>query len=135
LGLDVGDKRIGIALSDPTGILASPLTIIDRIDDKKDIEAILSIFSRYGVEKVIIGLPRSMDGSLGIQAQKVEGFTRRLSSETIIPVEFRDERLTTVSARRLKQEGSNKKSRKKVRDDAMAAAVILQGYLDESRLS
>ena len=76
-----------------------------------------------------------MDGSLGIQAQKMEGFTRRLSSETIIPVEFRDERLTTVSARRLKQEGSNKKSRKKVRDDAMAAAVILQGYLDESRLS
>jgi len=95
----------------------------------------LSIFSRYGVEKVIIGLPLSMDGSLGIQAQKVEGFTRKLSSRTIIPIELRDERLTTVSARRLKQESPNRKSRKKVRDDAMAAAVILQGYLDESRLS
>ncbi len=95
----------------------------------------MSIFSRYGVEKVIIGLPLSMDGSLGIQAQKVEGFTRKLSGRTIIPVELRDERLTTVSARRLKQESPNRKSRKKVRDDAMAAAVILQGYVDESRLS
>ena len=129
LGLDIGDKRIGVALSDPGGILASPLTIINRIDDTVDVEAITSIISQQQVKQIVVGLPRSMDGSIGKQAQKVETFVQKLSSHTEIPVEFRDERLSTVSAKRLMQAANTKKTR----DDAIAAAIILQGYLEETR--
>ncbi len=72
-----------------------------------------------------------MDGSIGRQAEKVKNFTQRLCQHTEVPVEFRDERLSTVSAKRLMQSVGSKKSKKKVRDDAIAAALILQGYLDE----
>lgn len=131
LGLDVGDRRIGVALSDPGGILASPFTIIDRRDEKQDIEAIAEIVSQHEVGRIIVGLPRSMDGSIGRQADKVKGFAQGLSSHVDVPLEFRDERLTTVSARRLMREVSPRKTRKKSRYDAVAAAVILQAYLDE----
>ncbi|MBI2831946.1 MAG: Holliday junction resolvase RuvX [Chloroflexi bacterium] len=133
LGLDVGDRKIGVALSDPDGILASPLTIIDYHDEMAAIKAIVEIVEREKVGHIIIGLPRSMDGSLGEQARKVEGFAERLSSHTVIPIEFRDERLTTVSARRLMKSAGNKKSGKPARDDAIAAAIILQGYIDEGK--
>ncbi|MFH0768405.1 MAG: Holliday junction resolvase RuvX [Chloroflexota bacterium] len=133
LGLDIGDKRIGVALSDPGGILASPFTIIDCKDEKQDIETIINIVNQHEVEQIIVGLPRSLDGSIGRQAQKVEAFVQKLRSQTEIPLEFRDERLTTVSARRLMREASTKKSKRKVRDDAVAAALILQGYLDETK--
>ncbi len=132
LGLDIGDKRIGVALSDPDGILASPLTIINRRDESQDIEAIVDIISQQGVGRIIVGLPRSMDGSLGGQAEKVEAFTQRLASRIQVPLEYRDERLTTVLAERLRRAAGGKKKRK-ARDDAQAAALILQGYLDEGR--
>jgi len=86
--------------------------------------------NRHQVEQIIVGLPRSMNGSIGKQAEKIKAFTQILCQHTRIPVEFRDERLTTVSAKRLMQTAS-KKTRKKARDDAIAAAIILQGYLDE----
>ncbi len=129
LGLDIGDKRIGVALSDPGGILASPFTIINRKDERLDIEAIIGIISQNQVEQIIVGLPRSMDGSIGKQAEKVKTFTQKLCEHTEVPVQFRDERLTTVSAKRLRQAVN----RKKTRDDAIAAAIILQGYLEETR--
>jgi len=129
LGLDIGDKRIGVARSDPQGILASPLTIINRRDDRADIEAIVNIVSQNQVGRIIVGLPLSMDGTIGVQAEKVKAFTQQLSNHTEVPVEFRDERLTTVSAKRLMR--TVRKTRK-TRDDAVAAALILQGYLDES---
>jgi len=133
LGLDIGDKRIGVALSDPEGILASPFTIITRRDITADVEAIINIVNQQGVERIIVGLPRSMDGSIGRQAEKVEAFAQKLCSHTEVPVEFRDERLTTVSAKRLMQSVGKKKTGKKARDDAIAAALILQSYLDETR--
>jgi len=83
------------------------------------------------VERVIVGLPRSMDGSLGKQAEKVKIFAQKLKDQTKVPVEFRDERLSTVSAKRLRQATNVKRSRKKTRDDAAAAAIILQSYLEE----
>ena len=132
LGLDVGDKRIGVALSDPVGILASPLTIIDCHNEKADIEAIISIAEKNQIEKIIVGLPRSMDGSIGRQAEKVQVFTMELRCHTSIPIEFRDERLSTVSARRLTRETGKRRERSKTVDDAIAAAVILQAYLDET---
>jgi putative Holliday junction resolvase len=122
-----------VALSDPVGILATPLTIIERQDERQDIQVIVDIINQHQVKQVIIGLPRSMDGTIGEQAEKVRVFAGRLSSQTKVPVEFRDERLTTVSARRLMQAASAKRTRKKRRDDAIAAALILQGYLDETR--
>ena len=121
-----------MALSDPEGILASPFTIIDRQDDTADIEAIISIVNQQQVGQIIVGLPRSMDGSIGRQAEKVKSFTQKLYSHVEVPVEFRDERLTTVSAKRLMQSVDTKKSRNKARDDAIAAALILQAYLDET---
>ena len=133
LGLDIGDKRIGVALSDPESILASPLTIIDRGDEGQGIEAIVGVINQYQVRQIVVGLPRSMDGSIGKQAEKVEAFVQKLCRHTEVPVKFRDERLTTVSAKRLMQDASTKKTRRKARDDAVAAALILQGYLDETR--
>ena len=130
LGLDIGDKRIGVALSDPQGILASPFTIISRQDNQKDVEAIFGIVTQNQVEQIIIGLPLSMNGSAGQQAEKVKAFTRELCERIEIPVEFRDERLSTVSARRLMK--TAKKNKKVGHDDAAAAAVILQSYLDEA---
>ena len=138
LGLDVGDKRIGVALSDPLGMLARPLLVIERRENEADIGAILQIAGQYQVEKIIIGLPQSMDGSFGAQAEKVRAFGELLRSESQVPVEFRDERLSTVSARRMIHEaGSRKPSRKKGEKgeyDAAAAAIILQTYLDESNI-
>ena len=124
--------RLGVALSDPQGILASPLTIIKRRDEFQDIEAITDIVNQHQVGQIIVGLPRSMNGSIGKQAERVKAFTQSLCQHIKVPLEFRDERLSTVSAKRLMQAGS-KKNQKKTRDDAVAAALILQGYLDEDR--
>ena len=129
MGLDVGDKRIGVALSDPEGILASPLTIVNCTDERADLEAIVDIIHRNQVGQIIVGLPRSMDGSIGKQAEKVRSFVERLRNHTDVPVAFRDERLSTVSAKRLMQ---GVRKRGKTRHDAIAAALILQGYLDEA---
>ena len=122
-----------MALSDPGGILASPFTIINRRDEITDVEAIITIVSQHQVEQVIVGLPRSLDGSLGKQAEKVKALTQKLCEYTEVPVAFRDERLSTVLAKRLMQAVNTKKARKKARDDAIAAAIILQSYLDEKQ--
>jgi putative Holliday junction resolvase len=131
LGLDIGDKRIGVALSDPGGILASPLTIIDGEDEGAAIEAITDIINEQQVMQIVVGLPRSMDGTLGRQAEKVKDFIQKLCEHVQIPVEYRDERLTTVMAERLKRASGGKKAKERARSDAQAAAIILQGYLDE----
>ncbi len=120
-----------MALSDPEGKLASPFTIINCKDDVADVEAITDIINQQQVKQVIVGLPRSMDGSLGKQAEKVKAFTQKLCSHTGVPVEFRDERLTTVSAKRLMRAANTKKAKSKAKHDAIAATLILQGYLDE----
>jgi len=132
MGLDVGDRRIGVALSDPGGILASPFTIIERSGLRQELEAITDIVKQQEVGRIIVGLPRSMDGTMGSQVGKVQDFVQELCQCIDVPVEFRDERLTTVSARRLMKSG-RKKSHKKVRYDAAAAAIILQNYLEEGR--
>jgi putative Holliday junction resolvase len=132
LGLDIGDRRIGVALSDPQGILASPLTVINRREESLDLKAITDIINKQQVGQVIVGLPLSLDGSLGQQAEKVKDFAQKLGGQVEVPVEYRDERLTTVFAERLARASDGKKM-KKPGHDAQAAAIILQGYLDESR--
>ncbi len=118
-----------MALSDPLGILASPLTIVNRADDTLAIEEIVDIISQKEVGRVIAGLPLNMDGSLGMQVKKTKSFIAKLSRFIDVPVEYRDERLTTVSARELIQEV--RKTTRTTRYDAAAAALILQSYLDE----
>jgi putative Holliday junction resolvase len=135
LGLDVGDKRIGIALSDTLGILASPLFLLEHKDNESDIASILEIVKQYQVERIIVGLPRSMNGTIGPQAEKVKAFGDLLAGQSPVPVEYRDERLTTVSAMRMLEEAGTKRvaKGKKPRYDAEAAAIILQSFLNESR--
>ena len=118
-----------MALSDPQGILASPLTIITRTEESADIEAIVALVRQNQVGRVIAGLPLSMDGSVSKQAEKVKAFVTEFCRHTDIPVEFRDERLSTVSAKRLVR--GVRKTDKGTRYDAVAAALILQSYLDE----
>jgi putative Holliday junction resolvase len=128
MGVDFGESRIGIALSDPLGIMATPLTIITRTDEAKDIDTIADIIHENRVGRLVMGLPLSMDGSLGRQAEKVRDFAAELGKKTDIPIEFQDERLSTVAAKNLMREA--KKTDRKTRYDAAAAALILQGYLD-----
>lgn len=129
IGLDVGDKRIGVALSDPDGILASPFTIISRVELVADIQTILDIVSTSQVEHIIVGLPLAMDGSISRQAYKVTAFAEELQNNTDVPVDLRDERLSTVSAKRMMQQV---RKVNKAGHDAIAAAIILQSYLDEA---
>lgn len=119
-----------MAISDPLGIIASPLTIISRQDIEEDAGKITDIIKKNNVDRIIIGLPFSMDGTLGIQAEKVREFASQLSNYTEIPLEFRDERLSTVAAKRILQE--THKTNRDTRYDAAAAALILQSYLEDS---
>jgi putative Holliday junction resolvase len=130
LGLDVGEKRIGVALSDIMGMLASPLTIIDASDEQKALHNISELCSSNEVERIVVGLPKSMDGSIGSQAQKVQAFCDSLAAVVSIPIETWDERLSSVEANRAMIAAGTKKDKKKQLRDAIAAAIILQGYLD-----
>jgi putative Holliday junction resolvase len=135
LALDVGDKRIGVAISDPTQTLARSLGVIERASCQKDFAAIAGLVEQYEVETVVVGYPRSLDGTTGQQAQKVEQFVIGLaevlsSAKDHVPVLVRDERLSTVSAQRLMKEAGLPGKKKRERLDAAAAAVILQDYLD-----
>lgn len=131
--MDIGDKRIGVALSDRGGIIASPLTIIDRTDLKQDIDAVITLINRNDAAIIVAGLPLTIDGTIGHQAEKVKSFTDALAKNTEIPILHRDESLTTLEARQLMQITRKKKKREKEKDDSVAAAFILQGYLNEHR--
>lgn len=135
LGLDIGDRRIGVAVSDPSGMLASPLTIIERKNDTVDVEAVVDIVGRNEIGRIIIGLPLAADGGCGIQAGKVREFSEKLKVNIDIPIEFRDESFSTDSARKLMLQTKSKKARRNIRDDAIAAAFILQHFLDEAFLA
>ena len=128
LGLDVGQKRIGVALAQDR--IAIPLTVIERKGEKDDAERIIALVTEHGVNRIVVGLPRSMDGSIGQQAERALAFSRELSQHTDVPVDTWDERLSTVSAERLLLDTGMKREKRKARRDAMAAAIILQGYLD-----
>ena len=154
LGLDVGDKRTGVAVSDPLGILATPLTVLVSKDEDALIDEILKLVEQYKAECIVVGLPRRLNGELGKQASKVTVFADKLSwrakrsNVNQLDVQLWDERLSTKAAERLKMEaggrGSKLRSRAKrgaknhsfsvkAEVDAIAAAFILQGFLDSHR--
>jgi putative Holliday junction resolvase len=135
LGLDVGDKTIGIAVSDELGWTAQGITTLKRANTKKDIEAIVQLVETYTAEKVIVGLPKNMNNSLGEQAQKALKFAksleRQLNEASVI---LWDERLSTSMANNvLISADLSRKKRKRV-INTLAAVVILQGYLDAQSL-
>ena len=133
MGLDIGDKTIGVAVSDLMGLTAQGVTTIKRVGKKKDIEAIKQIIAEKQVNKIVSGLPKNMNGTVGPQGEKVQKFCELLKEETNLPIEFWDERLSTVAAERSLIEGNvRRKNRKKV-IDMLAAVIILQGYLDLKR--
>jgi putative Holliday junction resolvase len=130
LGLDVGDRRIGVALSDETGTLASPLSTLERVGPKKDPQAVAALAREHGVEAIVVGLPYNMDGSIGPQAKKVQAFAEALKPLAHVPVHFRDERLTTVEAEQILAERDVSWQRRKRLVDQVAAVLILQEFLD-----
>ncbi len=127
LGIDYGEKRVGIALSDPMQILASPKMIIKHDDDDEIVVTeIMNIINKEKVSKIILGLPLNMNGSVGFQAERVQQFAERLKQETDIVIIFEDER---ESSKKVKEAMKAIKS-KDDRIDDRAAAIILQNYLD-----
>ncbi|MDO5707736.1 MAG: Holliday junction resolvase RuvX [Andreesenia angusta] len=132
IGLDVGDKTIGVSVSDPLFITAQGIKTIFRNGIKKDLEELRRIILEYEVEKAIIGLPKNMDNSLGFQGEKVMKFSEKFKREfPEIDIEFIDERLTSVSAERVLIEGEMRRNKRKKVIDKVAAVYILQMYLDK----
>ena len=130
MGLDVGDVRIGVALSDETGTLASGLVTLEAVGPRKDAQALAALAREHGVGEVVVGLPLRLDGSLGSQAEKVVAFAERLRRVLRLPVVMRDERLTSVAAGERLAEAGVKRRDRKARIDQAAAALILQEHLD-----
>jgi len=133
LGLDVGERWIGVALSDPLGILASPLTRIERTDDEAAVKAIAELVGKHEARAVVAGLPYSLNGNVGQQAVRVQDFLRKLAQSLAVPVMTSDERLSTVMATQGMIEAGASRGSRKGKIDAAAAALILQWYLDRVR--
>lgn len=133
MGLDVGDKTIGVAVSDLMGLTAQGVKTIKRVGKKKDIEALKEIIKERQVNKIVSGLPKNMNGTLGPQGEKVIKFCELLEEETGIKIEYWDERLSTVAAERTLIQGNVRRENRKGVIDMIAAVIILQGYLDRQR--
>lgn len=128
IGLDVGERRIGVAVSDELGLIASP---VESVDLKRDgIEALHALINQYDPERIIVGLPTGLSGREGPQAASVRAFARELEATSGRKVTLWDERLTTAIAERSLIETGHRRQRRKERIDAVAAALILQSYLD-----
>ena len=132
LALDVGDRRIGIALSDETQLIATPHSVYTRVGWGPDVKHIQKLYNDSKAVLVVCGLPRNMDGSVGFQAEKVQSFAEQLIKAGL-PVVFQDERLSTVSAHQALIEGGMRRDDRKGTVDKVAAAVILQTYLDAQK--
>ena len=131
IGIDLGSKRIGIALSDSNLTVATPLDVVERSGNvEKDHIAILKITAEWKVQKIIVGLPISLDGTLGPSAQSVMDEIKMLRGVTDIPIETHDERFTTVTAEQILLQQNVKRDKKKRVIDKVAAAIILQGWID-----
>ncbi|MBI6873944.1 Holliday junction resolvase RuvX [Clostridium aciditolerans] len=130
LGLDIGDRTIGVAVSDPLGLTAQGITTIRRKSIEKDLEEIKKICEEYSVESIVAGLPKNMNGTLGPQSEKVISFCDLIKEDINLPINMWDERLTTVAAHRAMLEADLSRAKRKKIVDKMAAIYILQGYLD-----
>lgn len=130
LALDHGTKRIGVAVSDELKMIAQPLEFIPAEEAEPAMRRLLEILKEKEVEQIVVGMPRNMDGSFGPAADKVKEFVAQIRAVTQIPVRTWDERLTSAQANRVMIEANVRRDKRKEKVDAMAAAVLLQSFLD-----
>lgn len=133
LALDVGERRIGVALSDADGIIAQPLMVIERRGGAADVGHIAAVVSERAADRVVVGYPLTLAGKAGTQARRMDRFIERLRKAVRVEVVAVDERLSTTAAERALLEGGLRRERRRQVRDAVAAALILQGYLDRRR--
>jgi putative Holliday junction resolvase len=134
MGLDIGDKRVGVALSDPEEILATPVTAVLRDDDESAISGIVELVRNNNVNRIIIGLPYSLSGGQSSQTISTLRFVDKIKDALSVEIVLEDERFSSSVAQRLLSQAGNKKKKDKGKIDAAAAAYILQGYLDKKRI-
>lgn len=130
MGLDVGEKRIGIAMSDPMGWTAQGHSVLHRKNLEYDIKFLADICNEYEVEKLVLGFPRNMNGTVGPKAVEIQEFGSILQEKLVLPLEYWDERLSTAGAERILIEADISRKKRKQVIDKMAAVSILQAYLD-----
>ena len=133
LGLDIGSHRIGMAISDELGMIAQGLKTIKRESIEKDLSEIAVTIAQLNIEKIVVGLPKNMDGTLGKQAEMVFQWIKALKKKIHLPVVAWDERLSTVGASKILLEADLSRKKRKTVIDRLAAVLILQGYLNQSR--
>lgn len=132
LGLDIGKKRIGVAGCDGTGLIATPIMTIERTGFSEDVEQLSHLIAKRQVTRLVIGLPYSLNGELGKQGQRIEKYGQRLAKVLKLPIEYVDERLTSIEAEtRLKTKKGFSPRRDKAQIDAHAAAIVLQQWLNQ----
>lgn len=134
MGLDYGTVRIGVAISDPDGIIAQPKGYIEAVPYKLCIQKIADTCKEYQIGSIVIGLPKHMNGDEGESAKAARALGDKIAEATSIPIDFIDERLTSVSANNFLTEGNIKAPGKREKVDSVAAAIILQNYLDMKML-
>lgn len=133
LGLDIGATRVGVAVSDPAGIMASPVTVLDARRLAGDVRDLARLVEDYEAEVLVIGLPLTMGGSEGPQADGVRAEAERLAAAVGLPVEYQDERLSSATARRAMHEAGMSDRQQRGSLDKVAAAIVLQRWLDARR--
>ena len=133
MALDVGGRRIGVALSDTTRVLASPLTTLRAEPRDRVLSEIAALVQRHEVAEVVVGLPLTLSGEIGPQAHVIQLFVERLKGVLTAPIHMFDERLTTVAAERMMVDLGMKPEQRKARIDEVAASIILQDFLDSTR--
>ena len=130
MGLDYGDRRIGVAVSDAFGWIAQGLGIVEKRRDNGEVEAIEKLVKEHEVSEIVVGLPKNMNGTIGPRGEICIAFAQQLEQKLNVPVHLWDERLTTVAAERTLLEADVSRKKRKLVVDKMAAALILQNYLD-----
>lgn len=130
LGIDFGERRMGLALSDSLGKMAWPFLTFDTKEDGDFLQRIEQLIEKENVGEIVLGMPRNMDGSIGKKGKEVLEFSKKLASRIKIPITFWDERLTTVESLRVLRDTGAKLHKHKKKVDTFSAAFILQGYLD-----
>jgi putative Holliday junction resolvase len=133
MALDVGGRRIGVALSDPTRLLSSPLTTIQALPHQRALSQIVALLATHEVMELVVGLPLTMSGEIGSQAKVVQAFVGDLRQATHLPIHLLDERLTSVAAERMMLDLGMRPEQRKAKIDEVAASIILQDFLDSLR--
>ncbi len=134
-GLDVGDRRIGVAVSDEQGWTAQGIDVVQRTKLDADLDALRAVLAPFAPTTIVVGLPKNMNGTLGPQAEKTLAFAREVEAALATPVVMWDERLSTVGAERVLLEADLSRAKRRKVIDKMAAVFILQGYLDSLRFA